>query len=154
MPAWVVPKNPFRLLEPVEQVVETPQTEVSTPVEVEAEPVPVLEEAFPQEAEPTQVAPQQPAEVPVEIIPDPAEAVLSDARTALSQGQPSQAVELYANLIKQNSHLDEVIKDLQEALYRFPVDIDMWVTLGDAHSHSHDLQDALNAYTKAEELVR
>ena len=140
--------------EPVEQVVETPQTEVSTPVEGEAELVPVSEGAFPQEAELSQVAPQQPAEVPVEIIPDPAEAVLSDARTALSQGEPSHAIELYTNLIEQNSHLGEVIKDLQDALYRFPVDIDLWVTLGDAHSHSHDLQDALNAYTKAEELVR
>ncbi len=125
---------------PMEEAVEMPLTEVPTPVLVEAEPVLTV--------------PQQPAEVPVEITPDPAEAVLSDARTALSQGQPLQAVELYTNLINQNSHLEEVIKDLQEAVYRFPVDFDLWITLGDAHSHSHDLQDALNAYTKAEELVR
>jgi cytochrome c-type biogenesis protein CcmH/NrfG len=30
----------------------------------------------------------------------------------------------------------------------------MWVTLGDAHSKKSDLQEALNAYIKAEELVR
>jgi cytochrome c-type biogenesis protein CcmH/NrfG len=57
-------------------------------------------------------------------------------------------------LIKQNYHLDEIIKDLHEALYRFPVNIDMWVTLGDAYFHTDDLSEALSAYTKAEELVR
>ncbi len=77
-----------------------------------------------------------------------------DARNAISQGQPSQAAEYYSGLIKQNYHLEEVIKDLQEALYRFPVDVDLWVTLGDAYFRTDDLQEALNAYVKAEDLVR
>jgi len=44
--------------------------------------------------------------------------------------------------------------DVQEALYRFPVDVNLWVVLGDAHLRTDDLQDALDAYTKAEDLVR
>jgi len=43
---------------------------------------------------------------------------------------------------------------VQEALYRFPVDTNLWVVLGDAHLRTDDLQDALDAYSKAEDLVR
>ena len=57
---------------------------------------------------------------------------LAEARNAISQEQSTQAAEFYTGLIKQNYHLDEIIKDLQDALYRFPVDVDLWVTLGDA----------------------
>jgi len=110
------------------------------------------------------MAPEAAAEAPLiqvesaeELVPTaevPADSTLADARKALEQGQPSQAAAYYAGLIKQNYRLDEVIKDLQQALYRFPVDIDMWVTLGDAHCRTNDLQEALDAYNKAEELVR
>jgi cytochrome c-type biogenesis protein CcmH/NrfG len=79
---------------------------------------------------------------------------LSDARNAVSSGSATQAIKFYNKLIEQNYHLDEIIKDLQDALYRFPVDIDVWVTLGDAHFRVGDLTAALSAYTKAEELVR
>jgi cytochrome c-type biogenesis protein CcmH/NrfG len=49
--------------------------------------------------------------------------------------------------------LPEVITDLNEALYRFPIDVSIWEALGDAHMHTGHLQDALNAYTKAEEYL-
>ena len=79
---------------------------------------------------------------------------LEDARSAINQGQPAQAAAVYQELIKHNQHLTEVIRDVQEALYRFPVDVNLWVVLGDAFIRSDDLQEALNAYTKAEDLVR
>jgi cytochrome c-type biogenesis protein CcmH/NrfG len=60
----------------------------------------------------------------------------------------------YSKLIKKGRLLDEVIHDLREALYRFPVDIIVWQTLGDAYMRANRLQDALDAYTKAEELLR
>ena len=113
-----------------------------------------MEEITSPEVESAPAEALEPTQVEAVMQPDPAEAILTDARNALTQGQPSQAVDLYAGLIRQNYHLDEVIKDLQEAVYRFPIDVDMWVTLGDAHSHTHALQEALNAYTKAEELAR
>ncbi len=149
--------------ETVEQPVELPQAETPAPIRVEAEPAPMAEKLRAETFETTPTEPQEPELVepvmqpePVRAVvqPDPAEAVLSGARTALNLGDSSQASGLYSRLIKQNYRVDEIIKDLQDALYRFPVDVDLWVTLGDAHSNTHDLQEALNAYTKAEELAR
>ena len=44
--------------------------------------------------------------------------------------------------------------DLREALYRYPVEVSLWQALGDAYMRSNRLQEALDAYTKAEELLR
>ena len=44
--------------------------------------------------------------------------------------------------------------DLREATYRYPVDVNIWQSLGDAYMRANRLQDALDAYTKAEELLR
>jgi tetratricopeptide (TPR) repeat protein len=141
--------------ETVEQSAEIPQPEVPVPIQTEVPAALTGEETTTMEVEPPSVELEQgPTPVEAVIAPDPAEAILTGARTALNQGQPSQAMGLYARLIKENYRLDEIIKDLQEALYRSPIDVDMWVTLGDAHSHTHALQEALNAYTKAEQLVR
>ncbi len=79
---------------------------------------------------------------------------LENARDAINQALPTQAAEIYTNIIKHNQLLEEVIKDLQDALYRFPVDINLWVALGDAHFRTENLQEALNDYTKAEDLIR
>ncbi len=82
------------------------------------------------------------------------EAALSQARETLSQGDTETACGFYTNLIKKNQNLDEIIHDLQEALYHHPVDILVWQTLGDAHLHNNQLQEALDAYSKAEDLLR
>jgi tetratricopeptide (TPR) repeat protein len=79
---------------------------------------------------------------------------LAAAQTALDARQLEEAMQAYAKLIKKNRLLDEVIHDLREAIYRFPVDISIWQTLGDAYMRANRLQDALDAYTKAEELLR
>jgi cytochrome c-type biogenesis protein CcmH/NrfG len=65
-----------------------------------------------------------------------------------------EAMKEYAKLIKKGRLLEEVIHDLREAIYRFPVDIIVWQSLGDAYMRANRLQDALDAYTKAEELLR
>ena len=56
-------------------------------------------------------------------------------------------------MIDKKQMLPEVITDLNEALYRFPIDVSIWESLGDAHMHVGHLQEALNAYTKAEEYL-
>ena len=48
----------------------------------------------------------------------------------------------------------DVIRDLRDALYRYPVEVSIWQALGDAYMRANRLQDALDAYTKAEELLR
>jgi competence ComEA-like helix-hairpin-helix protein len=62
----------------------------------------------------------------------------------------------YAKLIKKGKRLNEVIDDLNHALYNVPTDVSVNVlqTLGDAYMKADKLQDAIDAYTKAEEFLR
>jgi DNA uptake protein ComE-like DNA-binding protein len=90
-----------------------------------------------------------------ELILEGAEAdLLSQARSEIQQANPRAAQQRYQELIQVEKLLPQVVKDLQEALYRYPVDIPLWMTLGDAQMRSGHIQDALDAYTKAEELMR
>ena len=73
---------------------------------------------------------------------------------ALEQGGLDAALSGYVKLIKRAKFLEEIIYDLKEATYTHPVDVIVWQTLGDAHMRANQLQDALDAYTKAEELLR
>ncbi len=119
--------------------------------EIEAVAVPIeMEQKEPEiPAPPAEVA----AEPEVEV-PDALHAILEQAWEAVNQDQPAQAAGLYTSLIKQDYHLGEMITDLQDALYRFPLDVDLWISLGDAQFRNGNSQEALNAYTKAEELAR
>jgi hypothetical protein len=80
--------------------------------------------------------------------------ILSAARNELSRSNIPGALDTYSKLIKRARFLDEVIFDLREALYRYPVEVSIWQSLGDAYMRANRLQDALDAYTKAEELLR
>jgi tetratricopeptide (TPR) repeat protein len=80
--------------------------------------------------------------------------VLGAARNELSRNNISIALESYGRLIKKGRFLEEVIFDLRDALYRYPVEVNIWQSLGDAYMRANRLQDALDAYTKAEELLR
>ncbi|HSJ86081.1 MAG TPA: tetratricopeptide repeat protein [Anaerolineales bacterium] len=109
-----------------------------------------------QRREPTPEPYQEPAarRVPGVVIPtvDP---VLGRARNELSRNNLNGALESYAKLIKKGRFLEEVIYDLRDAVsYRYPVDVNVWQSLGDAYMRANRLQDALDAYTKAEELLR
>jgi tetratricopeptide (TPR) repeat protein len=84
----------------------------------------------------------------------PMDPVLGQARNELAGSNLNGAMEGYNRLIKKGRFLDEVIYDLRDALYRFPVDVNVWQSLGDAYMRANRLQDALDAYTKAEELLR
>jgi cytochrome c-type biogenesis protein CcmH/NrfG len=66
----------------------------------------------------------------------------------------TEAAQGYKKLIKKGKMLEELIFDLREAQYSHPVDVVIWQTLGDAYMRANRLQDALDAYTKAEELLR
>jgi cytochrome c-type biogenesis protein CcmH/NrfG len=79
---------------------------------------------------------------------------LYNAQAALNAQAVEKALYHYNNLINQGEALDEIIHDLREALYHYPLEISLWQTLGDAYLRSNQLQEALEAYTKAEELLR
>ncbi|HEY9077081.1 MAG TPA: tetratricopeptide repeat protein [Anaerolineaceae bacterium] len=106
--------------------------------EVENEPVPLLAHAeF-----------HEPVRKPT------GESTLQKAEQCLIEGNLKDAVSAYSSLIHNGENLEEVIHDLRDALYRYPVEIDLWQLLGDAYSKANLLQDALDAYTKAEELIK
>ena len=78
---------------------------------------------------------------------------ISQARRVASQGDPVKAAALYVNLLKNGHSPKEIILDLQDALYHHPEDVYLWEALGDAFVRDGQLQEALDAYTKAEEFL-
>jgi cytochrome c-type biogenesis protein CcmH/NrfG len=79
---------------------------------------------------------------------------LSAAQAEMGRGNISTALEVYDKLIRKGKFLEEIIRDLRDALYRYPVEVAIWQALGDAYMRGSRLQEALDAYTKAEELLR
>ncbi|MFZ2098364.1 MAG: tetratricopeptide repeat protein [Anaerolineales bacterium] len=142
--------EPASLVSEVEEPVQ-PVSEVQLEAEIPA--APPLEEQLAEAADLAVTQPEALTPTP-QAYAEQNQKALSEARDAIDQGQPTQAVDSYLALIKQNYQLDEIIKDLTDALDHYPVDVEMWVTLGDAYFRKDSLQEALDAYTKAEELAR
>jgi tetratricopeptide (TPR) repeat protein len=86
--------------------------------------------------------------------PESGTASLDQAKAELDRGDIPAALKQYGNLIKRGKHLDETIRDLTESLYRYPVEVNIWQALGDAYMRANRLKEALEAYNKAEELIR
>ncbi len=130
---------------------------VETPsVELPAQEMPTKEvAAADMPAEPVFSAPPA-VSVPVQstLDPDTAQQLLAQARSALDENQVETAAETYAQLIQSGANLDEVTQDLQSALFRYPMQIELYQVLGDAYVKTNKLQEALDIFTKAEELLR
>jgi tetratricopeptide (TPR) repeat protein len=143
------------------------------PLEEPIELIPVEEPAPVAEEEPAAIMANEQPEIftePLEEIPQAVTAakteeevfavagmdisqVLNEARGDLDAGELDQSLPKYSKLIESQAYLDEIIGDLQNALYRHPVNVALHETLGDAYARSSRLQDALDTYTKAEELL-
>jgi tetratricopeptide (TPR) repeat protein len=80
--------------------------------------------------------------------------LLSQAEAELERGDIPTALLHYGKLIKKGRHLEETISDLTDSLYRYPVEVGIWQALGDAYMRANRLKEALDAYNKAEELIR
>jgi competence ComEA-like helix-hairpin-helix protein len=79
---------------------------------------------------------------------------LDEARAMLNKGELKPAFERYARLIQSNQLLSQMVDDLKEAAGRYPEEFDVWLNLGDTHLRLNQVHDALQAYFKAEELLR
>jgi len=79
---------------------------------------------------------------------------LQSANALINKGEIEKATDILNEMISEGTDLDALIHDIREALYRFPIDISLWQLLGDAYARHNQLQEALDAYTKAEELIR
>ena len=113
----------------------------------------------PKKKEAKPVTPPEPYREPVTrkatgMLEMPVDPILGSARAELTRSNIPGALETYGKLIKKGRFLEEVIYDLRDALYRYPVEVSIWQSLGDAYMRANQLQDALDAYTKAEELLR
>lgn len=130
--------------QPAETTEEPDQTFSSEPLEVEITAPEISEQKEPLfEREPERL-----------VVPTDIDMLLSNARTELKSGVFQSALKKYCVLIKKGRLLNEVINDLQQALESFPVEVSIWQALGDGYMRANRLQDALDAYTKAEELLR
>jgi hypothetical protein len=168
--AWVPasPPTPPVTAPPVEATptpAETPQLIFSPPLEAPAPPPPqAVVAATPPAGIPASTpTPTTPVQPPTPIRPtvrqtgmlgDKDGPALQNARQLMAHGGLDAAISGYTKLIKRAKFLEEVIYDLKEATYTHPVDVVIWQTLGDAHMRNNQLQEALDAYTKAEELLR
>jgi len=80
--------------------------------------------------------------------------LLNQAKSELDRGDIPEALLHYGKLIKRGKNLEEIIRDLSDSLYRYPVEVNIWQALGDAYMRANRLKEALDAYNKAEELIR
>ena len=79
---------------------------------------------------------------------------ITSAHQAVSSGDLDQALQTYASLIRANRSLETIIRDLQEVLAHSPENLNAWQCLGDAYLRTNQIQLALEAYVKAEQLLR
>ena len=80
--------------------------------------------------------------------------MLNQAKAELDRGDIPEALLHYGKLIKRGKNLEEIIRDLNDSLYRYPVEVNIWQALGDAYMRANRLKEALDSYNKAEELIR
>ena len=79
---------------------------------------------------------------------------LDSAKQAINKGRIEEALEVYNEFIHAELVLDQVINDLQEVLNtQYPIEVVLWQALGDAQLRNNQLQEALDSYSKAEELL-
>lgn len=91
--------------------------------------------------------------------PEPANPFRADpslisARQELLLGKLETALSAYTVMIRNGIALPELIQDLTTASQRHEDEYTVWKALGDAHMRAGDLDAALTAYTRAEELLR
>ena len=138
----------WRPVEPKPVKAQPPVREIEFAVEESAPPV--VSKPKPEKKAPVRVArPVQASE-----LTKVGEASLGNAQAELGRGNIAASLDIYSKLIRKAKSLEEIIRDLRDALYRYPVEVPIWQALGDAYMRANRLQEALDAYTKAEELLR
>lgn len=86
--------------------------------------------------------------------PPPSIPELELAWQNIANGNIPVAVDQYSYFIRQEQHLDEIITEIQEAVIIYPLDPLLYQTLGDAFLRANRLQEAMEAYNRAEDLLK
>ncbi|MFO7942963.1 MAG: helix-hairpin-helix domain-containing protein, partial [Anaerolineales bacterium] len=82
------------------------------------------------------------------------EDTLENARNMMASGDIDEALSIYEDMIEEKEKIEQVIDELSEATYEHPMNVSIIKTLGDAYMSIDKLQEALDAYSKAEDLLR
>lgn len=75
------------------------------------------------------------------------------ARAALAGNRLEDALEQYGKLVRGRKLLNDVVDDLENAMDDHPHNVALLQLLGDAYMRADRLREALDMYTKAEELL-
>lgn len=139
--------GPFQSFEDLRDVpeIKDDQTIDILRAEVVLEAPEVAKEAKPIKEEREKVPPE---------VKEPILGTLQKAREKMASGAIEEALADYEKLIEEKENIDEVIDDLSEATYDHPMNVSIIKTLGDAYMSVDKLQEALDAYSKAEDLLR
>lgn len=78
---------------------------------------------------------------------------LSGAIHSINSDDISSAVNQFNAMISNNENIPSIIDELEKALETHPVEAQIWQCLADAYAKNNQLQKALEAYSKAEELL-
>ncbi|MBS1249429.1 MAG: ComE operon protein 1 [Chloroflexi bacterium] len=122
--------------------------------EVDADTLETLKEQIEVISPPKAEEDKAPLPEPLPEPEDEYQAALFGARGALASGEIEDALKHHEKLIEEKELLEEVIADLSEATYKYPMNVSILKTLGDAYMQVDKLQEALDAYSKAEDLLR
>lgn len=131
------------------ETIVTPTEEA--PPEIIAEPEPVAHTQEDRISEPK--SEEKPVEPFFKDRGEDLPAEIQDARMAFNSGDMDQAMSQYDKLIKSRQSLPIVISDLQEVVDRYPEKASLWHQLGDAYLRDNQISKAMDAYSKAEELI-
>ncbi len=88
-------------------------------------------------------------QAPAQTVNSPDE--LTRARMAIESGDKEVALAQYSDLIKSRQNLTTVINDLEKAVEKYPKDPAVQRKLGDAYLRNHQINEAMQAYSKAEQ---
>ncbi|MCL4258110.1 MAG: hypothetical protein KJZ53_06225, partial [Anaerolineales bacterium] len=153
-----------RSLDDDEEAEPAVQDEVELPSSAQAEPETQPEPAPERQPEPMAQAAHAEASPPLAeakparkrsrgLSPEEIEDRLAGARQALSYGNINDAAEAYSYFLRRRIRLDDVIADLRAASRRFPRQVAVWQTLGDAYMRNNELTEALDCYSRAKALL-
>jgi len=80
-------------------------------------------------------------------------ASLEDARNSITSGNMRSGLRYYTDMLHEGKAIESIVSDLEAMLFENPSDFLFWRTLGDGYVRTNKVQDALIAYTKAEEIL-
>ena len=111
----------------------------------------------PTEEEEEQETIQETRILPVIEIKDPIEKyekILAEGQSSLAEGKIEEGLEKIATVVKRGKYLSHIINLLETAADAYPQNINILQILGDAYMRAERLQEALETYSKAQNLLR